>query len=70
MVVVLGKLVCEFLYYDGFYDFGNIDLFIWVQVMGMQFSFDEDFWYIFFVDVIFIYRKLGGLYLLVKQFDI
>jgi hypothetical protein len=40
-----------------------------VQAMGMQLSFDEDFWHIPPVDAIFIHRKLGGLYLLAKQLD-
>ncbi len=68
-VVALGKLACESLYHDGPYDFGKTDLLTRVQAMGMQLSFDEDFWHIPPVDAIFIHRKLGGLYLLAKQLD-
>lgn len=68
-VVALGKLACEALYCNGPYDFANSDLLTRVQALGMQLSFDEDFWHIPPVDAIFIHRKLGGLYLLAKQLN-
>lgn len=68
-VLAMGKVACEALYSEDAYDFGNSDLLSRVQALGIDLSFEQDFWHVPPADAIFIHRKLGGLYFLAKQLN-
>lgn len=57
----------EPLCFDGPYDFGVSDLPRRIHETGMALGLDRDFWHVPPADVLFLHRKLGGLYLLAAR---
>ena len=57
----------EPLCFDGLYDFGASDLPRRVQETGLALGLDREFWHVPPADVLFLHRKLGGLYLLAAR---
>jgi predicted unusual protein kinase regulating ubiquinone biosynthesis (AarF/ABC1/UbiB family) len=57
----------EPLCFDGLYDFGASDLPRRIHETGMALGLDRDFWHLPPADVLFLHRKLGGLYLLAAR---
>jgi len=66
-VVDMGMTACEAIQHEGVYDFGESTLITRLQAMGMQLSYDLDFWHIPPHTALLIHRKLGGLFLLAKR---
>ncbi|MEB0045627.1 MULTISPECIES: AarF/ABC1/UbiB kinase family protein [unclassified Pseudomonas] len=58
---------CEPLRYEGAYDFATSDLASRLRDTGWQLGTDRDFWHTPPVDVLFLHRKVGGLYLLAAK---
>lgn len=58
---------CEPLRYQGAYDFAMSDLAGRLRDAGWQLGADRDFWHTPPVDVLFLHRKVGGLYLLAAK---
>lgn len=58
---------CEPLRHQGAYDFGASDLAVRLRDAGWQLGADRDFWGSPPVDVLFLHRKVGGLYLLAAK---
>jgi predicted unusual protein kinase regulating ubiquinone biosynthesis (AarF/ABC1/UbiB family) len=57
----------EPLCFDGLYDFGASDLPRRIRETGLALGLDRDFWHVPPADVLFLHRKLGGLYLLAAR---
>lgn len=57
----------EPLCFDGLYDFGASDLPRRIHETGMALGLDREFWHVPPADVLFLHRKLGGLYLLAAR---
>jgi predicted unusual protein kinase regulating ubiquinone biosynthesis (AarF/ABC1/UbiB family) len=57
----------EPLCFDGPYDFGASDLPRRIRETGLALGLDRDFWHVPPADVLFLHRKLGGLYLLAAR---
>ena len=57
----------EPLCFDGPYDFGVSDLPRRIRETGLALGLDRDFWHVPPADVLFLHRKLGGLYLLAAR---
>jgi hypothetical protein len=51
----------------GAYDFGNSDLAQRIHQRGMAISSDPDAWHTPPADVLFLHRKMGGLFMLASQ---
>ena len=66
-VLSLFSLACEPLRYHGAYDFGRSDLALRLRQAGLALGRDRDFWHIPPVNLLFLHRKLGGLYLLAAR---
>lgn len=66
-VVDMGMTACEAIQQADVYDFGESTLVTRLQTMGMQLSYDLDFWHIPPHIALLIHRKLGGLFLLAKR---
>ena len=66
-VVSMGLTACEAVRSDTPYDFGNTDLMMRLHDMGMELTYEKNFWHVPPADALFIHRKLGGLYLLAKR---
>nr|WP_260524981.1 AarF/ABC1/UbiB kinase family protein [Pseudomonas sp. MWU16-30322] len=60
---------CEPLRHQGAYDFAMSDLAARLRDAGWQLGADRDFWHIPPVDVLFLHRKVGGLYLLAAKLE-
>lgn len=58
---------CEPLRHSGAYDFGTSDLALQLRDAGWQLGTDRDFWHTPPVDVLFLHRKVAGLYLLAAK---
>lgn len=58
---------CEPLRHQGAYDFAASDLAVRLRDAGWQLGADRDFWGTPPVDVLFLHRKVGGLYLLAAK---
>lgn len=58
---------CEPLRHQGAYDFAASDLAVRLRDAGWQLGADRDFWGSPPVDVLFLHRKVGGLYLLAAK---
>ncbi|MEE3636536.1 AarF/ABC1/UbiB kinase family protein [Pseudomonas sp. AL 58] len=58
---------CEPLRHQGAYDFAASDLAVRLRDAGWQLGADRDFWRSPPVDVLFLHRKVGGLYLLAAK---
>ncbi|WP_409276924.1 ABC1 kinase family protein [Pseudomonas defluvii] len=58
---------CEPLRHQGAYDFAASDLAVRLRDAGWQLGADRDFWGAPPVDVLFLHRKVGGLYLLAAK---
>ncbi|GGU54302.1 ubiquinol-cytochrome c reductase [Pseudomonas laurentiana] len=68
--VLLTDLIaqaCEPLRHQGVYDFATSDLALRLRDAGWQLGTDRDFWGAPPVDVLFLHRKVGGLYLLAAK---
>jgi len=68
--VLLTNLItqaCEPLRHQGAYDFATSDLAVRLRDAGWQLGTDRDFWHTPPVDVLFLHRKVGGLYLLAAK---
>jgi predicted unusual protein kinase regulating ubiquinone biosynthesis (AarF/ABC1/UbiB family) len=57
----------EPLCFDGAYDFGASDMPRRLRETGLALGLDRDFWHVPPADVLFLHRKLGGLYLLAAR---
>lgn len=66
-VLSLFTLACEPLRFNGAYDFGRSDLALRMREAGLALGQDRDFWHIPPVNLLFLHRKLGGLYLLAAR---
>lgn len=66
-VLRLFSLACEPLRFNGAYDFGRSDLALRLHQAGLALGRDRDFWHIPPVNLLFLHRKLGGLYLLAAR---
>lgn len=66
-VLELFELACEPLRQPGPYDFGRSDLAARMRDAGMALGMDRDFWHTPPADMLFLHRKLGGLYLLAAR---
>ncbi len=66
-VLSLFGLACEPLRFHGAYDFGRSDLALRLRQAGLALGRDRDFWHIPPVNLLFLHRKLGGLYLLAAR---
>jgi len=67
---VLTELItqaCEPLRYQGAYDFATSDLAVRLRDTGWELGADRDFWHTPPADVLFLHRKVGGLYLLAAK---
>ena len=58
---------CEPLRHQGAYDFATSDLAVRLRDTGWELGADRDFWHTPPVDVLFLHRKVGGLYLLAAK---
>ncbi|MFP0199039.1 MULTISPECIES: ABC1 kinase family protein [Pseudomonas] len=58
---------CEPLRQQGAYDFATSDLAVRLRDTGWELGADRDFWHTPPVDVLFLHRKVGGLYLLAAK---
>ena len=58
---------CESLRHQGTYDFAMSDLAGRLRDAGWQLGVDRDFWHTPPVDVLFLHRKVGGLYMLAAK---
>jgi hypothetical protein len=52
---------------QGRYDFGSSDLPLRIRDAGLALSFEQGYWHTPPADVLFIHRKLAGLYLLAAR---
>lgn len=68
-VLSLFSLACEPLRFNGAYDFGRSDLALRMRDAGLALGRDRDFWHIPPVNLLFLHRKLGGLYLLAARLN-
>jgi predicted unusual protein kinase regulating ubiquinone biosynthesis (AarF/ABC1/UbiB family) len=66
----LFRLACEPLRFHGAYDFGRSDLALRLRQAGMALGRDRDFWHIPPINLLFLHRKLGGLYLLAARLKV
>ena len=66
-VTDIGMMACEAIHRDEVYNFEASNLVSRLQALGMELSFDLDFWHVPPADAVFIHRKLGGLFLLAKR---
>jgi predicted unusual protein kinase regulating ubiquinone biosynthesis (AarF/ABC1/UbiB family) len=66
-VLSLFSLACEPLRCQGAYDFGRSDLALRLRQAGLALGRSRDFWHIPPVNLLFLHRKLGGLYLLAAR---
>lgn len=57
----------EPLRFEGLYDFGASDLPRRIHETGLALGLDREFWHVPPADVLFLHRKLGGLYLLAAR---
>jgi predicted unusual protein kinase regulating ubiquinone biosynthesis (AarF/ABC1/UbiB family) len=58
---------CEPLRHQGAYDFATSDLAVRLRDIGWQLGVDRDFWHTPPVEVLFLHRKVAGLYLLAAK---
>jgi len=66
-VVDLVVQACEPLRHRGAYDFGASDLPARMHAAGLQMSKDKELWYAPPAEVLFLHRKIGGMYLLAAR---
>ncbi len=66
-VVDLVVQACEPLRHRGAYDFGGSDLPARMHAAGVQMSADKELWYSPPAEVLFLHRKIGGMYLLAAR---
>lgn len=66
-VVDLVVQACEPLRHRGAYDFGGSDLPARMREAGLQMSGDPELWYSPPAEVLFLHRKIGGMYLLAAR---
>ncbi len=66
-VVDLVVQACEPLRHRGAYDFGGSDLPARMREAGLQMSTDRELWYSPPAEVLFLHRKIGGMYLLAAR---
>jgi len=66
-VVDLVVQACEPLRHRGAYDFGGSDLPARMREAGLQMSADKELWYSPPAEVLFLHRKIGGMYLLAAR---
>jgi hypothetical protein len=66
-VLDIFLLACEPLRHPGAYDFGQSDLARRIHAIGLQLALDKTFWHTPPADVLFLHRKIGGLYLLAAR---
>ena len=66
-VLSLFSLACEPLKFNGVYDFARSDLALRMREAGLALGRDRDFWHIPPINLLFLHRKLGGLYLLAAR---
>ena len=67
IVVDIFMLATEPLRHEGEYDFGKAELAKRIQTMGRTISSDPDAWHTPPPDVLFLHRKMGGLYLMASR---
>jgi len=67
VILDIFLLAAEPLRHDGSYDFGKADLAQRIQARGMSVSRDPDAWHTPPPDVLFLHRKMGGLYLMAAK---
>lgn len=66
-VIDLFLQVTEPARFQGHYDFGSSDLPLRIRDAGLALSFEQGYWHTPPADVLFIHRKLAGLYLLAAR---
>lgn len=66
-VLDIFLLACEPLRHQGLYDFGRSDLALRLHALGLPLAMDKTFWHTPPADVLFLHRKIGGLYLLAAR---
>ncbi|WLD57848.1 AarF/ABC1/UbiB kinase family protein [Salinispirillum sp. LH 10-3-1] len=66
-VLRLFQLACEPLRHDGEYDFGRSDLAQRIRTLGMDLSFEQEYWHSPPVASLFLHRKIAGLFLLAQR---
>jgi predicted unusual protein kinase regulating ubiquinone biosynthesis (AarF/ABC1/UbiB family) len=66
-VLALFDIALEPLLHDGLFDFEQSDLAQRLRDAGLVLGLDAEFWHIPTADVLFLHRKLGGLYLLAAR---
>jgi predicted unusual protein kinase regulating ubiquinone biosynthesis (AarF/ABC1/UbiB family) len=67
VVTNLITQACEPLRHQGDYDFATSDLAVRLRDTGWELGADRDFWHTPPVDLLFLHRKVGGLYLLATK---
>lgn len=68
VVLDIFMLAAEPLRYQGVYDFGTSDLSRRIHQRGMSVSRDPNAWHTPPADVLFLHRKMGGLYLMAAKY--
>lgn len=66
-VIDIFEQAFEPLCFNGLYDFGHSDLPRRLHETGLALGLDREFWHVPPADVLFLHRKLGGLYLLAAR---
>ena len=66
-VLDIFQAACEPLRHEGAYDFGSSTLARRIRDVGLRLGRDRSFWHTPPVDALFLYRKIGGLYLLAAR---
>jgi predicted unusual protein kinase regulating ubiquinone biosynthesis (AarF/ABC1/UbiB family) len=67
VLIDLITQACEPLRHQGAYDFATSDLVVRLRDTGWELGLDRDFWHTPPVDVLFLHRKVAGLYLLAAK---
>lgn len=68
VILQIFMLAGEPLRHEGEYDFGASDLAKRIQELGMSLSRDPDAWHTPPADVLFLHRKMGGIYLMAAKY--
>ncbi|MBI1172484.1 AarF/ABC1/UbiB kinase family protein [bacterium] len=66
-ILAMIEMIFHPLRAPGVFDFGTTDLAIRLRDAGMQMNADRDFWHVPPVDMLFLQRKFGGMYLLASR---
>ena len=66
-VMKMLEIAMEPLRFDGAFDFGNTDVAARLRDAGVTIAVDRDFWHVPPMDVLFLQRKIGGMFLLASR---